>query len=45
MAGDGVVRAVYERLKTELASPDPAAQEVAAQSLSILYRFAQEVRR
>lgn len=45
LAGDGVIRSVYERLKGEAESADPKVQEPARQSLLLLYRFAQEVRR
>jgi DNA repair exonuclease SbcCD nuclease subunit len=45
LAGDGVVRAVYERLKTESASSDPKVQAIGRQSLLLLYRFTQEVLR
>jgi DNA repair exonuclease SbcCD nuclease subunit len=45
LAGDGVVRAVYDRLKTESESHDPQIQQLARQSLLLLYRFTHEVRR
>jgi DNA repair exonuclease SbcCD nuclease subunit len=45
LAGSGIVRAVYERLKSEAGSADPQVQSLARQSLLILYRFAKEVRR
>jgi DNA repair exonuclease SbcCD nuclease subunit len=45
LAGNGVVRAVYDRLKAETHSPDPELQSLARQSLLVLYRYAKEVRR
>lgn len=45
IAGDGVIRAVYDRLKSETQSPDPKAQQVARQALLLLCRFAQEAGR
>jgi hypothetical protein len=45
LAGDGVVRAVYDRLKTESESHDPQIQQLARQSLLLLFRFTHEVRR
>ena len=45
LAGDGVVRAVFERLKDEETSTEPATQQLAREALVLLYRFAREVRR
>jgi DNA repair exonuclease SbcCD nuclease subunit len=45
LVGNGVLRAVYERLKAEADGPDVPAQELARQSLLLLYRFAKETRR
>jgi hypothetical protein len=39
-AGNGVVRSVYERLKAETQSPDPAVRQLAWQSLLLLYGIA-----
>jgi DNA repair exonuclease SbcCD nuclease subunit len=44
LTSNGVARAVYDALKAETAAADPAAQELARQSLLLLYRYAQEVR-
>ncbi len=43
LAGDGVVRHVYDRLKIEAESADVRTAEVARESLLLLYRFAHEV--
>jgi DNA repair exonuclease SbcCD nuclease subunit len=40
LAGNGVVRAVYDRLRAETQSPDPAVRQVAWQSLLLLYGIA-----
>ena len=45
LAGDGVVRAVCDRLKVESASPETETKELSRQALLLLYRFVQEVRR
>ena len=45
LAGTGVVRAVYDRLKAEVAGGAPDTQELARQALLVLYRYAKEVRR
>lgn len=45
LAGEGVVRAVYDRLKAEANSPDLAVRDLAQQSLLLLYRFAKEAQR
>lgn len=42
-AGDGIVRLVYDRLKTETENADARTCEIAKQSLLLLYRFAHEV--
>lgn len=43
LAGNGVVRLVYDRLRDESQRGDPQSQELARQALLLLYRFAQEV--
>ena len=45
LAGNGIVRAVYDRLRAESAHSDPAVHATSRESLLLLYRFAQEVRR
>jgi DNA repair exonuclease SbcCD nuclease subunit len=43
-SGNGVVRAVYERLKTESQSSDANSQQRARQALLLLYRFTKEAK-
>jgi hypothetical protein len=45
IAGDGVIRAVHDRLQTDAKDADPLVRLLARQSLHLLYRFAQEVQR
>ncbi|MBM3997764.1 MAG: DNA repair exonuclease [Planctomycetes bacterium] len=45
LAGDGVIRGIYNRLKRETDSDDAAIRERARQSLLLLYRYAKEARR
>jgi DNA repair exonuclease SbcCD nuclease subunit len=45
LAGGGVVRAVYDRLKAEADGPDEKARDLARQAILLLYRFAKETQR